>query len=257
VNVKLAEDALDVAADGLGRQAELDRDALGRVARAQQVEDLPFTSGQRAANWAHADAAGWRRLKIADQLAGQGPLDRRLAAAHAAQDTRQHGDVDVLGEEADRTDVHRQHAEIVVVGNGEDDHGRPRRVFDQSLRRGDPIGSGHHHVHQHEIRAQLHSELVGLVAVARLTHDVDPRALELVADHPPRHRVVVGDEHAQRRRLLVELRIECARAALAGRVAALVRRRGAAKARLAVLGCGLAGALDDLLVGGIDHRHVN
>ena len=102
----------------------------------------------------------------------------------------------VLGEEAGRAGPQRLGAERVLVVHGEDEDLRRRAVRRDAAGGLDAVEHGHRHVHQDDVGAERLGEHDGLVAVARLTHDVDPGVLEGAAHRLTEHLVVVGEQHA-------------------------------------------------------------
>ena len=154
--------------------------------------------GEPAAHRADARAVRARAPHRVDQAHRQPARDDGLAGDRAAQRARQRVDAGALVEEPRGAGAQAHQADssssddvrITISTSGS--RARISRVAWM------PSTSGHHEVHEDDVRLVVQAQLDRFAAVGRLRDDDDPPGFERVADDTARQRVIVGDDHAQR-----------------------------------------------------------
>ena len=195
--IELDEDVADVRLDGRAGEIEILGDLVVRAAPGVLIEDvaLAFSEvGEPGAVQARGRRTAYELLDQApchrrreQRLAGRDDADAgeepfgRLVLEHEASGSGAQGVVDVLVEVEGRE---HEHPGVVACAGGQ-----------QLARRLDPVHARHPHVHQDDVGPEAPRGLDRLLAVARLTDDLDV----VVGPEDERkaradHRLIVGDQ---------------------------------------------------------------
>ena len=102
-----------------------------------------------------------------------------------------------LDEVAEDADLDRARDELVLAERRQH-HDRDRPLLEDPPRGLDPVEPRHLDVHHREVRLELARKADGLLAVARLAHDLVPGPLEQPAQVEADDRLVLGDQDPHR-----------------------------------------------------------
>src|SRR5205085_6533808 len=139
-----------------------------------QRHHLTFPIGEQVQVADRRRAAG-PAGELADQAAGDAGRQQSITAGHGAHRLHELRRVGVLDEEAAGADAQGLEDVLVEVERGEDDdaHARQALITADDARGLEPVHARHTDVHEEDVGARPPRHAHGLLAVARLTHDLE------------------------------------------------------------------------------------
>src|SRR5207248_3211349 len=183
---------------GGGADVKLGRNLVVVASRGDQRHHLSFPLGQDVEVGRRHPSLFGTPGELRDQPARHGWRQQRIAPGYDANGLQQFRGFDVLHHKTTGTGAERLEHILVHLERGQDQHAQPRQgsISHDSPSRFETINAGHTDVHQHHVGALLSSPADGLLAVGRLSHDLDIGGRTEKHLEPGAHeRLIVGQQH--------------------------------------------------------------
>src|SRR5205823_4361351 len=183
---------------GGGADVKLGRNLVVVASRGDQRHHLSLPLGQDVEVGRRHPSLLGTPGELRDQPPRHGWRQQRIAPGYDANGLQQFRGFDVLHHKTTGTGAERLEHILVHLERGQDQHPQPRQgsISHDSPSRFEAINAGHTDVHQHHVGSRLPSPADGLLAVGRLSDDLDIGGRTEKHLEPGAHeRLIVGQQH--------------------------------------------------------------